>query len=105
MAELSERARTKEGAPLLRIWGMAICPQCATPVPDDVAFCPRDGTFLASKAPPAITEIFPPGTVISDRYKLLAPIAVGGMGAVYRAEHTLMQRKLAVKLLRPELAD
>lgn len=27
------------------------------------------------------------------------------MGAVYRAEHTLMQRKVAVKLLRPDLVD
>jgi serine/threonine-protein kinase len=53
----------------------------------------------------AITDIFPPGAIISDRYRLIAPIAVGGMGAVYRAEHTLMQRRLAVKLLRPELAD
>lgn len=36
-------------------------------------------------------------------YRLLAPIAEGAMGRVYLAEHEVTKRKLAVKLLRPEL--
>jgi serine/threonine protein kinase len=84
---------------------MSICPQCGNTQPDSLSFCPNDGAPLVLNQATSITDIFPPGTVISDRYRLIAPIAVGGMGAVYRAEHTLMQRRIAVKLLRPELAD
>jgi eukaryotic-like serine/threonine-protein kinase len=84
---------------------MAICPQCGNTQSDSLSFCPNDGSPLVLNQALSITDIFPPGTIISDRYRLVAPIAVGGMGAVYRAEHTLMQRRVAVKLLRPELAD
>jgi tRNA A-37 threonylcarbamoyl transferase component Bud32 len=43
------------------------------------------------------------GTIISDRYRLVRRIGVGGMGVVYEAEHTLMKKALAIKLLHPEL--
>jgi serine/threonine protein kinase len=39
-----------------------------------------------------------------DRYKILAPIAEGGMGAVYRAEHQLMHRECAFKVIKGEHA-
>ncbi|MCX4241741.1 serine/threonine-protein kinase [Paraliomyxa miuraensis] len=41
---------------------------------------------------------------ILDRYHLLHRIGVGGMGAVYEAEHTRLRKRFAVKLLRHELA-
>ncbi len=40
-----------------------------------------------------------------DRYQLLRRIGVGGMGAVYEAEHTRLRKRFAVKLLRQELAQ
>lgn len=43
------------------------------------------------------------GTVISERYRVLGRIGEGGMGAVYRAEHILMKKVVALKLLHPEL--
>jgi serine/threonine-protein kinase len=43
------------------------------------------------------------GTVIGERYKILERVGEGAMGAVYRAEHTLMKKIIAVKLLHPEL--
>jgi serine/threonine protein kinase len=43
------------------------------------------------------------GTVIGERYRILERVGEGGMGAVYRAEHTLMKKIVAVKLLHPEL--
>lgn len=43
------------------------------------------------------------GTVISDRYRLRALIGEGGMGRVYDAEHVLMKKRLAVKILHREL--
>lgn len=44
-----------------------------------------------------------PGHVIGERYRVLAELGSGGMGTVYKVEHTLMAKEMALKLLRPEL--
>jgi serine/threonine-protein kinase len=38
------------------------------------------------------------------RYRLLAPIGVGGMGEVWKASHELLARQAAIKLVRPRTA-
>jgi hypothetical protein len=43
------------------------------------------------------------GTTVGQ-YRITGLIGRGGMGAVYRAEHTLLQRPAAIKLLLPELS-
>ena len=43
------------------------------------------------------------GAVVGERYRIVSRIGVGGMGAVYRAEHTMMRRDLAIKVLLSEL--
>jgi tetratricopeptide (TPR) repeat protein len=42
------------------------------------------------------------GAVLGDRYLILSRLGVGGMGAVYRAQHTTLKRDLAIKVLLPE---
>lgn len=44
-------------------------------------------------------------SIVGDRYRLDSRIAVGGMGAVWQAEDTVLHRQVAVKLLKPELAE
>ena len=45
-----------------------------------------------------------PGRVLDGRYRLVSPVARGGMATVWDAEDTLLARRVAVKILHPELA-
>ncbi|HWG02418.1 MAG TPA: protein kinase [Trebonia sp.] len=45
------------------------------------------------------------GVVLTERYRLDEPIAAGGVGQVWRASDLVLQRAVAVKLLRPEYAE
>ncbi|HEU4675285.1 MAG TPA: serine/threonine protein kinase [Motilibacteraceae bacterium] len=61
-------------------------------------------TGRADSAAPGLRGGPRPGLVLGDRYRLEELLAVGGMGAVWRATDELLARPVAVKLLRPELA-
>ncbi|MFO0648032.1 MAG: protein kinase [Polyangiales bacterium] len=43
-------------------------------------------------------------TVIGGRYKVVRLLGKGGMGAVFEAENTWTKRRVAVKVMRPEVA-
>ena len=43
------------------------------------------------------------GTMLDDRYRIDELLSVGGMGAVYRGTHVLLQKRVAIKVLRSEL--
>ncbi|MBP6628215.1 MAG: protein kinase [Kofleriaceae bacterium] len=44
------------------------------------------------------------GTVLDGRYRLERLVGRGGMGAVFLATHLAMERRVAVKVIRPDLA-
>ncbi|MHA7627778.1 serine/threonine-protein kinase [Corallococcus sp. M7] len=96
-----------------------ICETCGLTVPSETAVCPRDGTVVLSSFQPTPPEpkviVEHPGTeatAITDpliglklgEYELRARIGVGGMGLVYEGIQPLIGKRVAVKVLRPELA-
>ncbi len=54
---------------------------------------------------PVRTSVVHPGDKIDNRYHVLSVIASGGMGTVFLAEHMLIKRRVALKVLHPELAS
>ncbi|MGH2697216.1 MAG: hypothetical protein ACRDIW_09515, partial [Actinomycetota bacterium] len=44
-------------------------------------------------------------TTVDGRYQILARIAAGGMGEVYRAHDPVLDREVALKMLHTSLAD
>ncbi len=51
-----------------------------------------------------MTAIAGPGRLLAGRYRLDEPLASGGAGQVWRAVDLVLERPVAVKLLRPEAA-
>src|SRR5438477_7095923 len=43
------------------------------------------------------------GVVLSERYRILRKIGEGGMGCVYQAEHALIEKRVALKILFQDL--
>lgn len=53
----------------------------------------------------ATAALLQPGDVLSGRYEILQLLGEGGMGAVYKAKDRELDRFVALKLIRPELAS
>src|ERR671912_11580 len=77
---------------------MKACPKCGAEYPDTTTLCPSDGSALA-KTDDALL-----GQVLAQKYRIDERLSEGGMGTVYRGTHVLMDKTVAVKVLRPSLA-
>ena len=74
---------------------MLECPTCHQLYEDRLTTCPNDGAQLIQPTDPRV------GTVV-DKYRIMGPISSGGMGTVYRGEHALIGKEVAIKVLRKE---
>jgi tRNA A-37 threonylcarbamoyl transferase component Bud32 len=45
------------------------------------------------------------GDIIEGRYRIINELGIGSMGSVFLAEHVLIKRRVAIKILRPELVE
>ena len=70
----------------------------------EAAYCPYDGGRLDTPQDPEPGEDPNLGTTLLGQFHLVAPIGTGAMGTVYRAWQSGMERQVAVKLLRYDLA-
>jgi serine/threonine-protein kinase len=77
---------------------MKKCPKCGLEYPDPTTLCPADGSAL-EKDPDSLV-----GTTLAGKYRIDARLNEGGMGTVYRGTHVLMDKTVAIKVLRPSLA-
>src|SRR5919206_423029 len=77
---------------------MKKCPKCGIEYPDATTLCPSDGEAL-EKDPDSLL-----GTTLAGKYRIDARLNEGGMGTVYRGTHVLMDKTVAIKVLRPSLA-
>ena len=69
---------------------------------------PPPGVRHDSPALPASafsSPMLPPGALVGRRYEILQILGEGGMGAVYKAKDLELNRVIALKVIRPELAS
>jgi serine/threonine protein kinase/Flp pilus assembly protein TadD len=90
------------------------CPKCHSENPDTVKFCGECGTQLPSATTPrpevtetlqtAIHELTT-GSTFAGRYQIIEELGKGGMGKVYKAFDTKIKEKIALKLIKTEIAS
>ncbi|MBX9624678.1 MAG: zf-HC2 domain-containing protein, partial [Gemmataceae bacterium] len=79
----------------------------ATPLPAHTLSDVVPSSLAATRewTDPAADPFAPPGLADHPRYRLLRRLGMGGMGVAYLAEHRGLCRKMALKVIRPGLAD
>jgi serine/threonine protein kinase len=87
------------------------CTYCNTRLPDQSRFCLVCGADLSdpevsTRQRAAVKELFAALKVaVEGRYRVTDMLGRGGMGAVFLAEDLRLERLVAIKVLRPELAE
>ena len=75
------------------------CPTCKKRYAGTQRLCPDDLSVLSLDDPYHLV-----GRTLLDKYRLEALVGLGGMGAVYCAHHLGIDRRVAFKILQPNIA-
>ncbi|MCK4430179.1 MAG: protein kinase [Candidatus Aminicenantes bacterium] len=87
------------------------CPKCNHENPDGTLFCGKCGTQLPAPEKIEVTETMEApkeelttGSTYAGRYQIIEELGKGGMGKVYKVNDTKIKEKIALKLIKPEIA-
>jgi serine/threonine protein kinase/tetratricopeptide (TPR) repeat protein len=88
------------------------CPSCRAENADDQSFCGVCGAKLPARTSPEIPpttmahalDELATGETIAGRYQVIEELGHGGMGRVYKVFDTEVKERIALKLLKPDLA-
>jgi eukaryotic-like serine/threonine-protein kinase len=91
------------------------CPECQADNSDDSRFCRKCATPLPQPVPEDLAQAatlvysspsleLKPGTTFAERYLVIEELGKGGMGKVYKVLDQEINEKLALKLIKPEIA-
>ena len=105
-----------EGDGVVPLRGSAMatkCPKCQTENAETSAFCSGCGTKLESAGEFSLFETetlraslkeLSTGSTFAGRYQIIEELGKGGMGRVYKVFDTKIKEKVALKLIKPEVA-
>ena len=80
----------------------AYCPTCGHSFAPVLERCPDDGTRLIAWRASADPLL---GSVLDGRFRIVRPLGAGGMGTVYEAVQLSINRSVALKVVRDQLAS
>lgn len=87
--------------------GLSVCLKCSTPLLSDELTLTED-TLDSGSAPPFDPALDPgqlsPGMILAQRYEIVRLLGQGGMGAVYEARDRELDRMVALKIIRADMA-
>jgi len=90
------------------------CPECQTENHDSSLFCSGCGTkleaagefsLLQTETLRAPLQELKTGSIFADRYEVIEELGKGGMGTVYKVFDAKVKEKVALKLIRPDVAS
>lgn len=87
-----------------------LCAACQKEISGPGRYCPECAETVAMPAKPPSSTVshddgrFSPGTLLSDRYRIISMAGRGGMGEVYRATDIKLNQPVALKFLPAAVA-